>query len=88
MADEVIEEGSQLTSADLNALEMDTVVRDSVKDPALRRALLAIDSSSDRAKALSHAAANDPRLREFLDNMLLAMGKARRGVGGGFEFMG
>lgn len=82
------EEGVTLSSADLRAIETDLELRKSLRDPALQRALLAIDSAPDRPKALSEAMARDPRLHDFLDHMLLSMGKAQRGPGGAFEFIG
>lgn len=81
-------DGVTLTDDDFRALAADADLRTSLRDPALQRALLAIDSASDRPKALADAAAADPRLRGFLDSMLLAMGKAQRGPGGAVVFTG
>ena len=87
-ADGGLDDGVTLTDDDFRALASDTAMRTSLRDPALQRALLAIDAAADRSKALAEATASDPRLRGFLDAMLLAMGKAERGPDGAVVFSG
>jgi zinc finger HIT domain-containing protein 3 len=81
------EDGVTLSEAEFRALESNIELCASLRDPALQRALRAIDSAPDRERALADAA-TDGRMRDFLDAVLLAMGKAQRHPSGLVEFTG
>ena len=83
-----MDDGVALTDADFRSLATSASLRSSLRDPALQRALRAIDAAPDRTKALASASASDPRLRGFFDEVLMAIGKAERRAGGTVEFTG
>lgn len=80
---------AKLPEALLQAMSRDPRVESALGSSRLRKALLAIDQAPDRVLALeSFKRSEGAPFRDFLDDILLALGVAVRGEGGGVEFTG
>ncbi len=80
---------AKLPEALLQAMSRDPRVVSALGSSRLRKALLAIDQAPDRVLALeSFKRSEGAPFRDFLDDVLLALGVAVRGEGGGVEFTG
>lgn len=78
-----------LAGSALAHIRIDKALRAALRDSRLRTVLACIDSSQDRPRALAKARAQwGAPFQTFLDDMLIAVGSARRRIDGILEFTG